>query len=436
MRKFLCFLSAALVAGSLATACASVHPGDLLKDPTAEEWAELSKPASPLTRAEFEERLKTIFDPTGGLAPFLKITDHLVEVFSTPKQEISIATIPFAATSQPDPPKSFAPQPSLLHLGTSPPLAGLKVAIDPADIGGAWGSMEDRSTLYPGFGLIQEGDLNLLVSKVLSKRLKELGADVFVTRENSEPVYKLDIAAVQQVAQAGKMIILRLHALDDAEAMDEAGDAAGGGESQTNLSRNLYKNLEYKLAIFLICAEQYSYLSYYTPAPAKTSEELAPDLPEFKKPLGAPKGPAVRDGFTYKREFQYASVSLDLTKREGHIIWKASYPQAKMLSPQHGEDQIPVGALQCRIEFDRPIQKGTGTISLHRLSDRKKLASILVGSDAVSCPDDKTIVINFSTIMEPKTSYSVTVDKGAFVDVEHMKFLGMPVLGEWKFATR
>ena len=244
------------------------------------------------------------------------------------------------------------------------------------------------------------------------------------------------IAAVQQVAQAGKMIILRLHALDDAEAMDEAGDAAGGGESQTNLSRNLYKNLEYKLAIFLICAEQYSYLSYYTPAPAKTSEELAPDLPEFKKPLGAPKGPAVRDGFTYKREFQYASVSLDLTKREGHIIWKASYPQAKMLSPQHGEDQIPVGALQCRIEFDRPIQKGTGTISLHRLSDRKKLASILVGSDAVSCPDDKTIVINFSTIMEPKTSYSVTVDKGAFVDVEHMKFLGMPVLGEWKFATR
>ena len=38
--------------------------------------------------------------------------------------------------------------------------------------------------------------------------------------------------------------------------------------------------------------------------------------------------------------------------------------------------------------------------------------------------------------MEPKTSYSVTVDKGAFVDVEHMKFLGMPVLGEWKFATR
>jgi hypothetical protein len=34
------------------------------------------------------------------------------------------------------------------------------------------------------------------------------------------------------------------------------------------------------------------------------------------------------------------------------------------------------------------------------------------------------------------TTYSVTVDKGAFHDVENMKFLGMPVLGEWKFTTR
>jgi len=244
------------------------------------------------------------------------------------------------------------------------------------------------------------------------------------------------IAAVQQVAQAGKMIILRLHALDDTEAVDEAGDAAGGGESQTNPSRNFYKNLEYKLAIFLICAEQYSYLSYYTPAPAKTSAELAPDLPEFKKPLGAPKGPAVRDGFTYTREFQYASVWLDLTKRQGRITWKASYPEAKTLSPRQGDDQVPVGALQCRIEFDRPIQKGTGTISLHRLSDRQKLASVLVESDAVECPDDKTVIVRFPAGVEAKTSYSVTVDKGAFNDMENMKFLGMPVLGEWCFTTR
>jgi hypothetical protein len=244
------------------------------------------------------------------------------------------------------------------------------------------------------------------------------------------------IQAVQQVARDGKIILLRLSAMDEGEGVDETGDALGSSEKAENPHPSYYKNLEYKLALFLTCAEQHSYFSYYTPAPAKTTEELAPDLPEFKKPLGPPKGPAIKNGFTYTREFQYASVSLDLTKREGHIIWKASYPQAKMLSPRHGDNQVQAGALECRIEFDRPIKKGTGTISLHRLSDRQKLASVLVESDAVSCPDDKTLIVRFPAGLEAMTTYSVTVDKGAFHDVEKMKFLGMPVLGEWKFTTR
>ena len=63
------------------------------------------------------------------------------------------------------------------------------------------------------------------------------------------------IAAVQQVAQAGKMIILRLHATDDDEGVDEAGDAVGGGGSQANPSHKFYQNLEYKLVLGLRRAE-------------------------------------------------------------------------------------------------------------------------------------------------------------------------------------
>jgi hypothetical protein len=242
------------------------------------------------------------------------------------------------------------------------------------------------------------------------------------------------IAAVQQVAQAGKMIILRLHADDDSGDVDESGDAVGG-QNQGKTSRTYYQNLEYKLALFLICAERHSYLSYYTPAPAKTSEELAPDLPEFKKPLGPPKGPAVKDGFTYTRDFQYASVWLDLTKRQGRITWKASYPQAKTLVPGHGDDHVKAGAVPCTIVFDRPIAKGAGAISLYRMKDRKKLASVAVESDAVSHGDDTTAVIQFPTVLEANTSYSITVDKGAFLDNDKMNFLGTPVLGEWSFTT-
>jgi hypothetical protein len=38
--------------------------------------------------------------------------------------------------------------------------------------------------------------------------------------------------------------------------------------------------------------------------------------------LGAPKGPAVRSGYTYTREFAHASVRLDIEKQTGSIKWQ------------------------------------------------------------------------------------------------------------------
>jgi len=61
---------------------------------------------------------------------------------------------------------------------------------------------------------------------------------------------------------------------------------------------------------------------------------------------------------------------------------------------------------------------------------------VLVESDAVSCPDDKTLIVRFPARLAAMTTYSVTIEKGAFHDTENMKFLGMPVLGEWRFTTR
>ena len=228
--------------GILALVQATVKPTDLLQDPLPEEWQSLAGYNNALTRSNFEERLKTVFDPTGSLIPFLKITDQEVQVFAQPNaatQSNPLVSISFAPrsgslllTEQVSPPAQvfpdFTPSPtpdtnSLLsrifsafvdppalpisipqstnQRTKSPtlPLAGLRIAIDPADIGGAWGSMEDRSILYPGFGLIQEGDLNLIVSQILSKRLRELGAEVFVTRENAEPSTTLTLKEVQQV---------------------------------------------------------------------------------------------------------------------------------------------------------------------------------------------------------------------------------------------
>ncbi|MFC1766435.1 alpha-L-fucosidase [Planctomycetota bacterium] len=49
-------------------------------------------------------------------------------------------------------------------------------------------------------------------------------------------------------------------------------------------------------------------------------------FPEFDKPLGPPKGPAVQDGYTYTREFEHASVFLDIEKKQGRVTWKETAP--------------------------------------------------------------------------------------------------------------
>jgi len=44
--------------------------------------------------------------------------------------------------------------------------------------------------------------------------------------------------------------------------------------------------------------------------------------PEFDKPLGPPKGEAVRKGWTYRREFARASVFVDLEKKTARVDWR------------------------------------------------------------------------------------------------------------------
>jgi hypothetical protein len=182
----------------LSTTRAAIQPGNLLKDPSTEEWGALSRFDGRMSRAQFEEKLQTIFDPFGGLRMFLKITDFSVEVFSTTTQETLLATIGFATTQQP-PPVRPSPEGAAFQSGSSNSLQGLTLMIDPADIGGAWGPMENRSSYYKGYGRIQEGDLNLLVSKLLADRLRQLGAAVYVTRDSSEPVCKASIPEVAKI---------------------------------------------------------------------------------------------------------------------------------------------------------------------------------------------------------------------------------------------
>ena len=165
----------------------------LLRDPSRAEWSSLSRFSRTLTRGEFEQRLREVFDPFHGLDPFLQITNNSVKVFAAPGRE-QLVEVQFASSSEnvKRPPVGFRTISEISRRSASKPLAGFRLVIEPADIGGKWGGWDDRSTFYRGYGRIQEGDLNLTVAKILVRNLQQLGAKVFLTRQSAEPVAAYD----------------------------------------------------------------------------------------------------------------------------------------------------------------------------------------------------------------------------------------------------
>ncbi|KLU06421.1 hypothetical protein RISK_001632 [Rhodopirellula islandica] len=128
------------------------------------------------------------------------------------------------------------------------------------------------------------------------------------------------VDAVQKAARQGKIIAMSIG----------LGDAALTGlkidDSRKKVVRgaNIQPRLEYCLALFLICAEKYSYFLPHDGYSVnnKDSAVWLTKFPEYDKPLGPPKGPAVKDGTTYTREFESASVFLDIETQTAKITWK------------------------------------------------------------------------------------------------------------------
>lgn len=165
-----------------------------LDEPTLVDWRRLAQFDRVLTRHEFEARLNTIFAPFGGMSSYISIDNHAVAVFASEARNTSpLVVIRFAteSTGRANSPVNFRTPGEFVQSRVSSaarPLTGLRIAVDPADIGGKWAVMEDRSVDFPGYGRINEGDLNLTVAFLLRARLTELGAEVFLVRDRQEPV--------------------------------------------------------------------------------------------------------------------------------------------------------------------------------------------------------------------------------------------------------
>jgi len=127
------------------------------------------------------------------------------------------------------------------------------------------------------------------------------------------------IAGIQTAARSGKIIAFTM-GMGEIKATKMGIDEARG---EILDQAALQKRLVYALANFLVCAEKYSYFLPHDGYGVDSGESLLwmKDIPEFNRPLGAPKGAAVKSGWIYTREFEHARVWLDLESEKAEVIW-------------------------------------------------------------------------------------------------------------------
>jgi hypothetical protein len=169
---FLCFLAPA-------------EAIDILSNPLADppKWKRLEKYQRTITHDEFERLIREIYCSHG-------VSEDLIRI------EKDYACILMDQHAQ-----------TWFTLRFANPLSGLRIALDPGHIGGAWAKMEERWFKMGDAPPVEEGEMTLRVAMLLAPKLRDLGARVSFVRDKNEPVTPFrpdDFAVVaREVLNAG-----------------------------------------------------------------------------------------------------------------------------------------------------------------------------------------------------------------------------------------
>lgn len=130
-----------------------------------------------------------------------------------------------------------------------------------------------------------------------------------------------DWELMSKISKAGKIAVWRIGVeKEKPEIAETRKDPHSVDAAYLALSK---KRMGFYLSAFLMGAQPNCYFQYGWGWKLQTGPLAG--HPEFKKPLGKPRGDFTRpdpDSWIFKREFQHASVWLDLEAREGKVEWK------------------------------------------------------------------------------------------------------------------
>lgn len=133
---------------------------------------------------------------------------------------------------------------------------------------------------------------------------------------SSKEMIAADIEAISMAVEQGKMALVK--GWPDDELLWIRGEAMK--KPMAEKLAYARAKLPFSLACYLVAAHEQSYFSYswgYTDTHGNID-----DYAEFDKRLGKPLGLATKEGWVYKRSFEYLDVEVNIDTKETKFNWK------------------------------------------------------------------------------------------------------------------
>lgn len=166
------------------------------------DWSELNAYQHTISQTEFEKLLTEVFTTDDTWREFITIKEKFAEIItsSDPAELPFILNFSTEAKSV-QPPRHWKETASLPAPPQGKPLTGLHIAIDPGHIGGKWAKVEARWFQIGDEKPVTEGDMSLLVAKLLKPQLEKMGAKVSLVRTKPEPVTSFRPSDFEKLAE-------------------------------------------------------------------------------------------------------------------------------------------------------------------------------------------------------------------------------------------
>lgn len=214
-------------------------------------------------------------------------------------------------------------------------------ALEPSYLAGPVGTEKKNAVEASYHEIMKElpgvlGPDKLILANIIRARFKDSGLECLeyfdgsyiegfehdVGKMSRKDYVAKGIAAIQTAARKGKIIAFTMGMGRQKKSKSELGiDESREAVSDLSSIRNRFI---YSLSLFLICAEKYSYFMASDGYGVDDGESKLwmKSFPEYSYPLGAPKGPTIKKGYRYERDFEHARVIVDIQSQTGEIIWK------------------------------------------------------------------------------------------------------------------